>query len=71
LCQEVLKEAGEGSSGEEAIERWAAAHGDELERALSTVNDIRASRMYDTTTLPVALREVRRLIQGPPDGPGG
>jgi len=26
------------------------------------VADIRASRTYDTTTLPVALREVRRLI---------
>jgi hypothetical protein len=28
------------------------------------IADIRASRSYDTTTLPVALREVRNLIGG-------
>jgi hypothetical protein len=27
------------------------------------VADVRASRVYDTTTLPVALREVRNLIR--------
>ena len=30
--------------------------------------DIKASRIYDTTTLPVALREVRNLIRGGPPG---
>jgi len=64
LTQQVLEAAGESSSGEKAIERWAGEQGEALERALSTVNDIRASRMYDTTTLPVALREVRRLTRG-------
>jgi hypothetical protein len=35
--------------------------------------DIKASRIYDTTTLPVALREVRNLIRGvvTPSGPLG
>ena len=28
------------------------------------IADIKASRSYDTTTLPVALREVRNLIRG-------
>jgi hypothetical protein len=28
------------------------------------IADVRASRSYDTTTLPVALREVRNLIRG-------
>ena len=28
------------------------------------IADIKASRTYDTTTLPVALREVRNLIRG-------
>jgi hypothetical protein len=28
------------------------------------IGDVRASRSYDTTTLPVALREVRGLIRG-------
>jgi glutamate dehydrogenase len=65
LCQEVLETAGDRLSGQKAIERWADEQGEPLERALSTVNDIRASRTYDTTTLPVALREVRRLIHGP------
>jgi NAD-specific glutamate dehydrogenase len=43
------------------VEQWASQQGGELERALSTLADIRASRTFDTTTLPVALREVRRL----------
>jgi hypothetical protein len=28
------------------------------------VADIRASRIYDNTTLPVALREIRSLLRG-------
>ena len=28
------------------------------------LDDIKASRTFDTTTLPVALREVRNLIRG-------
>ena len=28
------------------------------------IADVKASRIYDTTTLPVALREVRNLIRG-------
>ena len=28
------------------------------------VADIRASRIYDNTTLPVALREIRALLRG-------
>jgi glutamate dehydrogenase len=61
LTREVLETAGDGAAGEKAIERWSKQKGGELERALSTLADIRASRTYDTTTLPVALREVRRL----------
>jgi hypothetical protein len=34
------------------------------------IADIKASGTYDTTTLPVALREVRNLIQGPDAGTG-
>ena len=32
----------------------------------SIIADIKASRSYDTTTLPVALREVRNLIRTGP-----
>jgi hypothetical protein len=37
------------------------------------LGDIKGSREYDTTTLPVALREVRNLIRGasPVDGVAG
>jgi hypothetical protein len=35
-----------------------------IERCLGVIADIKASRSYDTTTLPVALREVRNLILG-------
>ena len=60
LTRQVLEEAADDG---EAIAQWSEAHAAALERALSTVADIRASRMYDTTTLPVALREVRALIR--------
>jgi glutamate dehydrogenase len=62
LTQEVLSADGEDPT--KAIERWAQANDDALERTLGTLADIRASRIYDTTTLPVALREIRNLIRG-------
>jgi hypothetical protein len=33
-----------------------------LQRALSVLGDIRESRSYDTTTIPVALRELANLL---------
>ncbi len=66
LTNEVLEAAGEGLSGEEAIDQWQAERPAAVERCLSTLSEIRASRTYDTTTLPVALREVRRLVVGAP-----
>jgi NAD-specific glutamate dehydrogenase len=39
-------------------------HDAAVERCLGMLADIRASQSYDTTTLPVALREVRNLIGG-------
>jgi glutamate dehydrogenase len=71
LTQEVLEAAGDGQAGEEAIEEWAANRSAALERVLNTLADIRASRTYDTTTLPVALREVRSLIRGGEGEPSG
>jgi glutamate dehydrogenase len=60
LACQVL-EADSSSSSDRAIDNWAARNADALERWLATLAEIRASRSYDTTTLPVALREVRRL----------
>ncbi len=62
LTREVL-EATEGASDtDEAIDRWSAAHEAAVERLTQTLAEIRASRTFDTTTLAVALREVRALI---------
>ena len=43
---------------------WSEGNGETLDRALGMVADIRASRIYDNTTLPVALREIRSLLRG-------
>jgi glutamate dehydrogenase len=64
LTREVLESASDDESADAAIDQWAARNATALERCLSTLADIRASRTYDTTTLPVALREVRALIRG-------
>jgi glutamate dehydrogenase len=63
LTREVL-EAADGRRAETAIDAWISEHEGAVERSLSTLAEIRASRMYDTTTLPVALREVRTLVRG-------
>jgi glutamate dehydrogenase len=71
LTQEVLEGTGDGQGGDEAIDEWASDREATLERSMNTVADIRASRTYDTTTLPVALREVRSLIRGGEGEPSG
>jgi glutamate dehydrogenase len=71
LTREVLESAGDRASADSAIDEWAARNGTAVERWLDTLADIRASRTYDTTTLPVALREVRALIRGGAESPPG
>jgi glutamate dehydrogenase len=71
LTQEVLETGGRRTDAEQAIEDWSQRNSTGLERAVSMLDDIKASRSYDTTTLPVALREVRNLIRGQgPEGTG-
>jgi glutamate dehydrogenase len=62
LACQILNDEGESSS-DAAIDQWSERKADAVERWLATLAEIRASRSYDMTTLPVALREVRRLIQ--------
>jgi glutamate dehydrogenase len=64
LAQEVLESGREETDPEAAIEAWSERNAEAVRRCLATLSDIRASRIYDTTTLPVALREVRNLIRG-------
>ncbi len=62
LTQEVLESAGAGAGAEAAIEAWWQRNADTVTRHLAMLSDINASRVYDTTTLPVALREARNLL---------
>jgi glutamate dehydrogenase len=71
LTRDVLEAAPDGRRADEAIDDWAESNRATLERCLSTLADIRASRTYDTTTLPVALREVRSLVRGGEGEPSG
>ncbi|HWF53315.1 MAG TPA: NAD-glutamate dehydrogenase [Solirubrobacteraceae bacterium] len=68
LSQEVLELAGPGVGSHAAIEAWMAHHDVAVDRCLKMLAEIRAARAYDTTTLPVALREVRNLIRSAPQG---
>jgi glutamate dehydrogenase len=63
LTQKVLENAPEGTSADAAIEAWREHNAAAVDRVRAMLDDIRASRTYDTTTLPVALREVRNLIR--------
>jgi glutamate dehydrogenase len=66
LAQEVLQ-AGDAEADhdiERELDAWVQRNATAIERAKGMLDDIKATRVYDTTTLPVALREVRNLIQG-------
>ncbi|HEX4759789.1 MAG TPA: NAD-glutamate dehydrogenase domain-containing protein, partial [Thermoleophilaceae bacterium] len=66
LTAEVLRASG-GQTGADAktlAEAWVDAN-PAAERTLETLADIRAGRLFDLTTLPVAVREVRNLLPGP------
>jgi glutamate dehydrogenase len=71
LTREIIEAAKDGADAEQAIDAWVSDHSAAVERTLNTLADIRASRTYDTTTLPVGLREVRTLIRGGEGEPSG
>jgi hypothetical protein len=63
LTADVLKGGpAEGTTGAR-LDAWMAANAPPVERCMEILGDIRAAGSYDLTTLPVALREVRNLIQ--------
>jgi glutamate dehydrogenase len=68
LTQQVLESAPDGAAGDTAFSAWRSGNATAVERTLGILDDIQASRTYDTTTLPVALREVRNLISGTKNG---
>ncbi len=64
LTRKVLDARGAQNGSEAAIDAWSERNAAAVERALGMVADVRASRIYDMTTLPVALREIRGLLRG-------
>jgi glutamate dehydrogenase len=73
LTREVLESAGSDAGAEAAIEAWSQRNAAAVARHIAMLSDINASRVYDTTTLPVALREARNLLRagdGDADGVG-
>ncbi|HET9103218.1 MAG TPA: NAD-glutamate dehydrogenase [Solirubrobacteraceae bacterium] len=62
LTREVLLAAGPGDGAQAAIERWRQGNGAIIDRAATVLAEVKASGSYDTTTLPVALRELGNLV---------
>ena len=63
LTDDVLHESPGPGSVDERLGAWMDANRATLDRSLGILDDIRAGGAYDLTTLPVALREIRALIQ--------
>jgi glutamate dehydrogenase len=49
------------ADGEALIQQWLERNAGLVQRAESVLSDVRASENYDTTTLPVLLRELKNL----------
>jgi glutamate dehydrogenase len=63
LTRDVLAESDvPGADGEALIERWLERNAAPVRRAENVLSDVRASENYDTTTLPVLLRELKNLV---------
>ena len=60
--REVLAASGTDGPAEARVDAWVEAN-PRSERALATLAEIRVGKVFDTTTLPVAVREVRNLLQ--------
>jgi glutamate dehydrogenase len=61
ITREVLLSAAEYDAAEPLTD-WLERNVPEVERADAVLADVKASREYDTTTLPVMLRELRGLV---------
>jgi glutamate dehydrogenase len=61
LTREALRQP--APNGEVAVQRWQEENQPAVERALSVLADVRTSGTFDTTTLPVVLREMAGLVR--------
>jgi glutamate dehydrogenase len=64
LTSEVLRSAPPGADPERLVATWIESN-PASSRTLQTVGDVRSGQSYDLTTLPVAMREMRNLIERP------
>jgi len=62
LTRDALLATSPENGGPAAIEVWRQRNEIAVERALNVLADVKASGSYDTTTLPVALRELKSLV---------
>jgi glutamate dehydrogenase len=63
LTADVLSGGPAEGEADARLDGWLAANAQPVERCLGILGDITTTGTYDLTTLPVALREVRTLIQ--------
>jgi len=70
LTAEVLRTGPRLESPEDRVNGWVEAHAG-AERALETLADIRVGRTWNLTTLSVAVREVRGLLEAAQQGEAG
>ncbi|HXD65652.1 MAG TPA: NAD-glutamate dehydrogenase [Solirubrobacteraceae bacterium] len=61
LTREILLSAAEFGAPE-PVDDWLERNAAGVQRADAVLADVKASREYDTTTLPVVLRELRSLV---------
>jgi glutamate dehydrogenase len=62
LTAEVLRVSEPGETIGERVDRWVERN-PASERCMQTLAEIRVGHVFDTTTLPVAVREVRNMLQ--------
>ena len=64
ITADVLRGTGGEATGPDVrLDAWIDANRPLVERCVGILSDIRTGGTYDLTTLPVALRELRNLIQ--------
>jgi glutamate dehydrogenase len=62
ITREALSGEPEPETGEQAIEAWLEHNAAAVARSRTVLEEVRASRTFDGTTLPVALRELKYLV---------
>ncbi len=60
ITREALSD--DPGSGEQAIEAWLARNERAVTRSQTVLEEVRDSRTYDNTTLPVVMRELKNLV---------